>query len=175
MTDSPKSTAPPRALRVAPAGSWSGEALDVVCLDFDQRHRRRVRLVTEGGVPLVLDLPEVPSLAEGDALELEDGRRVRVRCAEEALLEVRADDGAGIARLAWHLGNRHLPTEIAPDRLRIRMDHVIEEMLLRLGASVRRIQAPFHPEGGAYGHGRTHGHSHGDDPSAGDRTHDHAH
>jgi urease accessory protein len=125
----------------------------------------------EGGLAFLLDLPEVPSVAEGDAPELDDGRLVRVPCADEALLEVDAEDARTLARLAWYLGNRHLPTEIGPGRLRIRADHVIEDMLRRLGATVRPLQAPFHPEGGACGHGRTHGqahaHEHGHDHDPG--------
>ncbi len=156
----------PRAARALPAARVTAAPVDVVRLDFEHRHRRRLVLTGEGGLAFLLDLPEVPSLAEGDALELEDGRLVRVHCADEALLEVDAPDPRTLARLAWHLGNRHLPTEIGPGRLRIRADHVIEDMLRRLGATVRPLQAPFHPEGGAYGHGRTHGHDH---------THGHGH
>mgnify|MGYP006281916007 CR=1 FL=1 len=156
--------AAPRAIRIeadAPEGS------DEVRLDFDARHRRRFLLTTESGREVLLDLPEVPSLREGDALVLETGERVLVRCAGEALLEVRPGPAVSLARLAWHLGNRHLPTELGADALWIREDHVIEDMLGRLGAEVRAVHRPFQPEGGAYGHGRTHGHDHG--------PHDHAH
>ena len=129
-------------------------------LDFDARHRRRTLVVTEAGREVLLDLAEVPSLREGDALVLQDGGRVRVRCAEEALLEVRPGVAVSLPRLAWHLGNRHLPTEIGADALWLREDHVIEDMLGKLGAEVRHVRRAFHPEGGAYGHGRTHGHDH---------------
>ena len=162
----------PRAVRVRPAAA--APAADRVRLDFEHRHRRRLVLTGEGGLAFLLDLAEVPSLGEGDALELEDGRLVRVHCADEALLEVDADDARTLARLAWHLGNRHLPTEIGPGRLRIRADHVIEDMLRRLGATVRPLHAPFHPEGGAYGHGRTRGHEHGQDLGHGP-AHGHGH
>lgn len=147
-----------RAGEVLPAGTWDGAPADTVRLDFDFRHRRRVRLTGETGVVFLLDLPEVPSLREGDGLRLDDGRIVAVRCAAERLLEVHARDARTLARLAWHLGNRHLPTEIATHCLRVRADHVIEAMLQGLGASVRHVEQSFHPEGGAYGHGRTHGH-----------------
>ncbi len=149
-----------RAIAVKPAGSWSGSALDAVELDFDARHRRRIRLAGRNGLEFLLDLPSVPSLREGDALELEKGELVEVHCAPESLLEVRAHDALILARLAWHLGNRHLPTEIAAGVLRIRADHVIADMLRGLGAEVHAVERPFHPEGGAYGHGRTHGHGH---------------
>lgn len=160
-----------KALAVLPAAEVVRAALDTVRLDFDERHRRRFLLTTEAGREVLLDLPEVPSLAEGDGLLLEDGGVITVRCADEALLEVRAETPRVLARLAWHLGNRHLPTEIADGVIRLREDHVIEDMLQRLGAQVRHVRAPFHPEGGAYGHGRTHGHAHHEHEGA----HDHDH
>lgn len=161
-----------RADQVLAPGEWTGPPDDTVCLDYDHRHRRRIRLTGEGGQPFLLDLAEVPSLAEGDALRLSDGRVVAVRCAEEALLEVAATDARTLARLAWHLGNRHLPTQIGEGFLRLREDHVIERMLRGLGAQVRAVRAPFHPEGGAYGRGRVHGHDQGRGHSHG---HDHGH
>lgn len=149
-----------RAIAVHPAGQWQGRVLDVVELDFDARHRRRVTLAGREGLRFLLDLPEVPSLSEGDGLELEDGDFVAVACAAEELIEVRAKDALALARLAWHLGNRHLPTEIGPGLLRIRHDHVIADMLRGLGAELRAVELPFHPEGGAYGKGRHHDHAH---------------
>ena len=92
--------------------------------------------------------------------------------APEPLLEIRCRDAHHLVRVAWHLGNRHLPTQIFEDRLRIRVDHVIEDLARKLGAEVARIEAPFDPEGGAYGHGRTHGHDHGHSHS---HSHDHGH
>jgi urease accessory protein len=99
----------------------------------------------------------------------EDGRHIRVVAKPEALMEVSAGDRGKLVRLAWHVGNRHLPTEIAGATLYLRHDHVIAAMLEQLGATVRFVNRPFNPEGGAYGHGRTHGHSHGHDH------HDHGH
>lgn len=164
----------PRATAVEAGGA---DCADCVRLDFDARHRRRFLLTTEAGREVLLDLPEVPSLQEGDVLVLEGGERIGVRCAEESLVEVRPGAEVGLPRLAWHLGNRHLPTEIGADRLWIREDHVIEALLERLGAAVQRVRRAFHPEGGAYGHGRTHGHDHGDghDHDHGGHGHDHAH
>ncbi len=161
----------PRATRVIPAGEWSGEAADAVRLDFDDRHRRRLRLCARGGLAFLLDLADVPTLREGDGLALDDGRIVAVNCADEALLEVHAQDAKALARLAWHLGNRHLPTQLGDGVIHVREDHVIEAMLVQLGARVRHVRAPFHPEGGAYGPGRTHGHRHHDH----DHDHDHGH
>lgn len=163
-----------RAIAAREAGHWSGPVRDAVELDFDARHRRRIRLTGEAGFDFLLDLPEVPNLREGDGLELESGDFVAVRCAAESLLEVRAVDAIGLARLAWHLGNRHLPTEIGADVLRIRSDHVIADMLRGLGAEVREVELPFHPEGGAYGKGRTHGHDHSHE-SHHAHSHEHSH
>jgi urease accessory protein len=133
---------------------------DSVLLDFDSRHRRRMMLMTEGGEELLLDLPETVALADGDRLVTEEGRHIRIVAKPEALMEVSAADPARLARLAWHVGNRHLPTEIAGALLYLRHDHVIAAMLKQLGATVRFVDRPFNPEGGAYGHGQTHGHDH---------------
>lgn len=161
----------PRATRVAPPGSFTADA--EVMLDFDDRFRRRKRYETAGGIPFVLDLTEAQVLRDGDGLVLDDGRVVLVRAAEEPLVEIRATNSAEMIRLAWHLGNRHLPAELQADRILIREDHVIEQMLRGLGAQISKVRAPFNPEGGAYGeHNRsTHQHHHGD----GDHHHHHDH
>jgi len=145
------------------------DAPEAVSLDYEGRFLRRKRLETDAGMPFLVDLAEVVSLDDGDALELTDGRRVAVRAAPEALLAV---TGPSLARLAWHVGNRHTPCRIEADRLLIRDDHVLADMLRGLGAEVTPLTAPFRPEGGAYGHGRTMGHSHGPDPGL-DRGHEH--
>jgi urease accessory protein len=116
-------------------------------------------------------------------LKLEDGRIVEVVAAPEPLAEIRGADPAALTRVAWHLGNRHLPTELTNRSLRIRRDPVIEDMARGLGATVIAIEAPFNPEGGAYvraagGEDRDHGHDHphGDDHDHGhDHHHDHGH
>ena len=108
----------------------------------------------------LLDLPEVPALKDGDNLALEDGRLIAVRAAPERLLEITCTDAHHLACIAWHLGNRHLATEIGEEKLLIRYDHVIADMVKGLGASAREIEAPFNPEGGAYGHGHDNGHGH---------------
>ncbi|MEM9343886.1 MAG: urease accessory protein UreE [Pseudomonadota bacterium] len=141
----------PRATSVA-----DGTADDHVALDYEGRLIRRRRLESAGGVAFLVDLPEVVSIEDGQCLVLEDGRRVAVAAADEALLEVRGD----LARLAWHIGNRHTPCRIEADRLVIREDYVLRAMLERLGAEVTEATGPFVPEGGAYGHGRTFGHEH---------------
>ena len=164
-----------RALAVRRGGAAGAD--DRVRLDYRDRFVRRRRLATAGGLAVIVDLPETVSLDDGDALVLDDGRLVAVEAAPEALVEARAAAGAragSLARLAWHVGNRHTPAEIRPDCLRVQRDHVIEDMLRHLGADLRPVDAPFRPEGGAYGHGRTHGHHHGgaaDDPHAHARDH----
>jgi len=150
-----------RATHVLPYDCAHEAAVDSVLLDFDGRHRRRIALVTEGGEDLLLDLAETVALADGDRLVTEDGRQIRVVARPEALMEVTATDPVRLARLAWHIGNRHLPTEIAGTTLYLRHDHVIAAMLEQLGATVQFVDRAFNPEGGAYGHGRTHGHDHG--------------
>jgi urease accessory protein len=157
----------PRATRVLPAGGWDAAAAsDTLTLDFDDRHRRRRRYVGERGLEFLLDLGEAAVLRDGDGLALEGGGFVLVRAAPEPLVEVTAETPGRLARLAWHLGNRHLPTRIEAGRLLIRDDHVIVEMLRGLGATVRQVSEPFDPEGGAYGeHNRqpSHPHGHGHD------------
>ncbi|MGO1120646.1 urease accessory protein UreE [Rhodovibrionaceae bacterium A322] len=150
-----------RSTKILPAGSWSQEDADQVLLDYDQRHRRRITMVTRQGLRFLLDLPRPASLAQGDALVLEDGRLVAIEAAPEDLLQVTCDSPRHFLRIAWHLGNRHLPTEICEDRLYIRFDHVIEQMLQGLGAGTYRLSRAFQPEGGAYGSGQVLGHSHG--------------
>jgi len=144
-----------RATHIAAA---PGRVVDTVVLDFDNRHRRRIVLKGENGFEFLMDLPEVAALKDGDALALEDGRCVLVRAAPETLMTVTARDAHHLARLAWHIGNRHLDCEIRPDRLILRWDHVIADMIGKLGGRVERFSGPFQPEGGAYGH--THSHHH---------------
>ena len=143
-----------------PAGHWPKEqAAGSLTLDFDARHRRRIRLMTDQGEDVLLDLPNAVAMADGDGLQLDDGRLLKVQAAAEPIVEVRHKDPNQLMRLAWHLGNRHLPTEIRNQVLRIRPDHVIEDMLHGFGADLVKVQVPFQPEGGAYGsHGLHHSH-----------------
>ncbi len=165
-----------RATSVKAANSWRDTPADTVVLTFDDRHRRRLAMTGTRGLEFLLDLPQTVALRGGDALVLEDGRLVEVVAAPEPLIELRGVDPRQMVRLAWHLGNRHLPVQIAGKHLRIRRDHVIEEMVRGLGASVVEIEAPFDPEGGAYvagGHSDDHGHDH--QHHEGDDHHPHAH
>ena len=162
-----------RAVEVLPSGKWpSGTAVDRVVLSYDERHRRRLRYVATGGTTFLLDLPRTTILRAGDGLRLEDGRLVGVEASPEHLLEVTAADAATLIRLAWHIGNRHLPAQLEPQRILIREDAVIENMLRGLGAAVKHVLEPFTPESGAYdssgkpspdSHGNGHGHGHDHD------------
>lgn len=150
-----------RATKVIRAGHWSGVATDTVLLAYDDRHRRRLAMKGARGVEFLLDLPEATTLRHGDGLVLEDGRMVEVKAKPEPLLTITAKDAHHLARLAWHLGNRHVPAAIERDRILIRPDHVLAAMLVGLGAEIAAIEAPFDPEGGAYAHNDGHGHAHG--------------
>jgi urease accessory protein len=151
-----------------PPGQWPKEkAAGTLTLDFEARHRRRIRLTEDHGEDVLLDLPKAVAMADGDGLQLEDGRWLKVQAAPELIVEVRHKDPHQLVRLAWHLGNRHLPTEIRNHVLRIRPDHVIEEMLRGFGADLLHVEAPFQPEGGAYG-----GHNHDHEDGGGEHHHE---
>jgi urease accessory protein len=176
-----------RATKVQGQHRWNEPPADTVVLDFDDRHRRRMAMTGTRGLEFLLDLENAVALRGGDALVLEDGRLIEVVAAPEPLIEIRGADPLHLVRVAWHLGNRHLPTQIMAKGLRIRRDHVIEAMVKGLGARVIEIEAPFDPEGGAYAGGHAHAvddqahhhdaHDHGaHDHAAHDHSkHDHSH
>jgi urease accessory protein len=139
--------------------------VDTITLDRQSRYRRRLVLKTDTGRELMLDLAEATYLADGDGLLLRDGGVVLVKAATEDLMEIHTTDALALARVAWHLGNRHTPAQIEEGRILIQPDHVLAEMVEGLGAHVHRVKRPFEPEGGAYGgHGLLHAshHHHGD-------------
>jgi urease accessory protein len=161
-----------RATKVQGQHRWTHAAADTVVLDFDDRHRRRMAMTGTRGLEFLLDLENAVALRGGDALVLEDGRLIEVVAAPEPLVEIRGADPLHLVRVAWHLGNRHLPTQIMAKGLRIRRDHVIEAMVTGLGARIIEIEAPFDPEGGAYAAP----HTHAEDHHAHDHgSHDHGH
>ena len=147
---------------VRPAGTWDiASAADRVVLDADERHRRRVVMTGEGGTKFLLDLDRAVQLADGDGLVLADGSIVKVVAKVEKLIEVSTTSASDRLRIAWHIGNRHTDVEVVGEALRIRRDHVLEDMLRRLGATLVAVEAPFQPESGAYaGHGHSHHHGH---------------
>ncbi|UWU83662.1 urease accessory protein UreE [Bradyrhizobium yuanmingense] len=164
-----------RATQVRGQHRFTEAPVDTVVLGFDDRHRRRMAMTGTRGLEFLLDLEHAVALRGGDALVLEDGRLIEVVAAPEPLLEIRGRDPHHLVRVGWHLGNRHLPTQIMAKALRIRRDHVIEAMVKGLGARVIEIEAPFDPEGGAYanaGHAHGHDHAHHDH---GHHHHDHGH
>jgi urease accessory protein len=169
-----------RATRVQGQHRWSEPPADTVVLDFDDRHRRRMAMTGTRGLEFLLDLENAVALRGGDALVLDDGRLVEVVAAPEPLAEIRCNDPQHLVRVAWHLGNRHLPTQIMGKGLRIRRDHVIEAMVTGLGARVIEIEAPFDPEGGAYAeashaHAEAHSHAHAEASAHAHASHDHGH
>jgi urease accessory protein len=161
-----------RATQVRGSHRWTEPPADTVVLDFDDRHRRRMMMMGTRGLEFLLDLEHAVALRGGDALVLDDDRLVEVVAAAEPLVEIRCNDPQHLVRVAWHLGNRHLPTQITARGLRIRRDHVIEAMVKGLGARIIEIEAPFDPEGGAYAGG---GHAHAPASEAADHAgHDHS-
>jgi len=188
-----------RANFISTKGAWQATPADTIVLDYEGRHRRRVAMTGTRGTEFLLDLPEAVALRGGDALILEDGRLIEIVAAPEQLAEVRCGDARQLARVAYHIGTRHVQAEILANRIRIRRDHVLEDMVRGLGAKVAHIEAPFEPDTGAYepaaehshdhkghghkhhGHGHQHDHEHGhehvDDDSCGcdEAGHSHSH
>ena len=135
-----------------------GPVMPLRCsLDYDSRFIRRKRLTTDCGHAFLVDFDKTISLDQGMILRLSDSRFVEIRAKSEALSQVTGPD---LLRLAWHIGNRHTPCQIEATRLLIQRDHVIAHLVLHLGGQVLHVTAPFTPEGGAYGFGRTHAHEH---------------
>ena len=152
-----------KAAEILPAGSWdTAKEIDRVLIDYDRRFRRRIVLNTILGAEVLIDLPQAIRLRDGDGLLVEAGV-VRVCAQAEELMEIHAHEDGELIRIAWHLGNRHLPVQLLDGRIRIRADHVIGEMVEGLGGHVDLIQAPFDPEAGAYAGGGHHHHHHDDD------------
>ena len=152
-----------RVAAIKPSGDWQpAAAIDRVVLDSGDRNRRRIVLRGEKGTEILLDFEKPVMLRDGDGLVLDDGSIVLVAGAPEALIEISAHSALDAVRLAWHLGNRHTDVQIVGDKLRIRRDHVLEEMLRGLGAHLQPLDAPFDPEAAApHGHSHGPGHDHG--------------
>lgn len=149
-----------RAHQLVEAPADPSAAILTARLSYDERHRRRFTVTATNGERVLIDLPEAHHLRGGDRLAMDDGRLLLVEAEPEPVADIVPFGKASLARLAWHLGNRHAPAAILDDRLRIRRDHVLEAMAVRLGARVHHVVAPFDPEPGAYhGEGR-HDHHH---------------
>lgn len=151
-----------RAITHHPAHSDAGlPILSTVTLAYDDRHRRRIKMTADNGEDFLLDLEQATYLAEGDLLELEDGSSIRVVAALEEVLDVTCSTPAETARIAWHIGNRHMPIQVLENGLmRLRYDHVLQHMIEGLGGVCEKKTAAFAPEPGAYKSGGGHGHAH---------------
>jgi urease accessory protein len=155
-----------RVVRVVTSPGADARHIDSVILNSEQRRLQTGLFTVVNGTQIGAMLPEPVLLRNGDALELDDGSLVDVVIEPEPLVEIRGNDLTHVARLAWHLGDRHVPVQIFPNRLRVRPDAALQAMLTALGARLTPIEAPFDPEGGAYAH-----HAHARDHHG----HDHAH
>jgi urease accessory protein len=156
----------PRVTKVLAAASGDARIVDTVILTPEQRRAPCGGVTGVKGIHCTFDLAEQVALRAGDLLVLDDGNLIEVVAEAEPLIEARAKDLTALARLAWHLGDRHVPAQLFANRLRVRRDPAIEALLVRLGAKVVAIEAPFDPEGGAYvppGHGHHQDHVHGHD------------
>lgn len=138
-----------------PAAKAKGVPFDTITLAHDERRLRRKLLTLPKAGEIYLDFADTITLDHGDRLVLEDGRLIAIQAANEPVYEIRGRDAAHIAKLAWHLGNRHLPAQIEKSRILIRRDPIIRDMLIGLGASIFETTDHFSPEHGAY-------HAHGD-------------
>ena len=160
-----------RAIRVlAAAERRDRPPVDTVILDYVQRSgAQKIAVTGVKGGSFEIDLHEPTRLRTDDLLLLDDGGLVEVVAASEPLIEARAADVAVLSRFAWHLGDRHVPIQVLPNRIRARRDATVEELLKALGAKTTVLEAPFEPEGGAYESSHAHGHAHHDR----DHAHDH--
>ncbi|MFG1288347.1 urease accessory protein UreE [Xanthobacter versatilis] len=149
---------------------------DEITLDHHARHRRRFALTADGGTAFLLDLDKATVLDDGDAVKLEDGRLIRIKAAPEDLVEVTTANPLRLMKVAWHLGNRHVPTEITESAVYFVDDHVLTEMVRGLGAGVAKVTRPFRPEKGAYEAAEAHGgHGHEDHGHHDHGDHEHGH
>jgi len=130
---------------------------DTITLNYHERFIRRKKLVSDNNFEFLVNLPETISVNKDEGFLLENDQIILIKYAKETLIEIKSDD---LIKLAWHIGNRHIPCQIENDRLLIQEDKVIEKLIIRLGGSIKTILEEFCPEGGAYGLGRTHGHKH---------------
>ena len=130
---------------------------DTITLSYHQRFIRRKKLVSDNQIEFLVNLPETVSLNHNSGLLLNDGSLILIKSAKEDLLEIISEN---LMKIIWHIGNRHIPCQIEKERLLIKHDKTIENLIVTLGGTIKKIEEEFNPEGGAYGLGRTHGHSH---------------
>ncbi|MBS9404189.1 urease accessory protein UreE [Halomonas sp. TRM85114] len=159
----------------------ASQASDTLTLPYELRIRGRLKAMSDAGRELGLFLDRGPVLQDGEGLRAESGELVRIQAAVEPVVTARIAAGLPLARLAYHLGNRHVQLALGEDEeggfVRFPPDHVLEELATLLGATLVHHQVPFDPESGAYsqvGHSHGHDHTHGQDHSHA-HEHDHAH
>ena len=131
--------------------------IDTITLNYNDRFIRRKKLVSDSKFEFLVNLPKTISVNKDDGFLLDDGNVILIKNAKETLIEIRSED---LTKDTKHIGNRHIPCQIETNRLLIHEDKVIENLIIRLGGSIKKISEEFSPEGGAYGIGRTHGHKH---------------
>jgi urease accessory protein len=147
----------------AARGAYKIQVRGELELPFERRQKSRLHARLASGEEVALVLPRGEVLRGGDLVTASDGRVIEVVAAPEKVLHIECASATGLARAAYHLGNRHVPVQVGEGFLRIAEDHVLEEMLKGLGAKVQRMEAPFEPEAGAYAGGHPHsggGHRH---------------
>ena len=150
-------------IRVEKRLTTSKQHSATVCLPIDQRIRSRLKVTLDNGCEAGLFLPRGQVLRDGDLLESTDGMVIRVEAAAETVSTVHSNDALALARVCYHLGNRHVPLQIAATWARYQHDHVLDDMVAGLGLQVEVEQAPFEPESGAYqsaAHNHNHNHGH---------------
>jgi len=159
---------------VGPGHRQDRPVADTVILDYAQRNAQKIAVTGVKGGTFEIELQQPVHLRTDDLLVLDDGTLVEVVAAPEPLIEARAADIAGLSRLAWHLGDRHVPVQVLANRIRVQHAPAIEVLLKSLGAKLTMIEAPFEPEGGAYASSHGHDHDHAHDHNHG-HTHGHKH
>lgn len=158
----------------------TSESLPQLVLTFQQREKSRLKAQLSNGEEVGLFMERGTVLKAGDVLVSEHGEKIQVVAADETVSTVTADNAHRLLRIAYHLGNRHVPLQVEPQWLRYRHDHVLDDMVRLLGGTVTVETAPIQPESGAYGGGHQHGHSHSDahsshshEPPSGSHEHSH--
>ena len=133
------------------------EEVDTISFSYEERFMRRINLVSDKGHEFLVDLDEMKSVLSNQAFKLQSGKLITIKSKKENLIEIKSEN---LNKLIWHIGNRHIPCQIEATRILIQNDHIIEDMVRRLGGKTKSVVEQFNPEGGAYGMGRTHGHQH---------------
>src|SRR5215471_15359625 len=164
----------PRATKILRAGEAHGPSVDTLILDYAQRQTKQGFFFTGKGVCIEFDFAEPPALATDDVLVLDDGGLIAIVADSEPLIEARIADPAALARLAWRLGDRHVPVQILASRVRLRRDPQVEAMLAGIAGKLTPLSAPFEPDLRASDHAHHH-HDHGHDHHDHDHDHDHDH